>query len=314
MVVATLAIVEDPQPELYFAVKSNDDEEDVVDKAINNPDADILIVQPKPITSKLRTTIRHLHARAGRWSPFRGFGLFVIWCLCRAILVSILSFGASGPCIVRSIAKIASELVLSTLELAWVHIVISEPSTKPLYKRIPGPQSWVKIAPAVALRATASQVCFLLPAYLGTVLNVFRPDMNGALLMPSDDRSPHAGLAALAVLILSLALTVLIEVPATVTMVRVAASMLPDGDEAIVPFDRTFGGKVTPAAVGGSGKIGLLDAWKTFTWPSRVRLLKVLGKVFGMLMAVVVLFSLIVVAGLAVLPRGTFKEFLGDNR
>jgi len=314
MVVATLAIVEDPQPEHYSPINSNDEEGDDVTKAVNNPNADVLIVRPKPITSKLRTTIRHLRARAGRLSPFRGLGLFLIWGFCRAILVSILSFGASGPCIVRSIAQIASELALSTLELAWVHVVISEPSAKPLYKRIPGPRSWVKIAPAVALRATASQVCFLLPAYLGTVLNVFRPDGNGILLLPSHDRSPHAALAALAVIILSVALTFLIEIPAAVTMVRVAASMLPDDDEAIVPFDRTFGGKVEPAVVGGSGKIGLLDAWKTFTWPSRVRLLKVLGKVFGMLIAVVVLFSLIVGAQVAVLPRGALKEIFGDKR
>ena len=44
---------------------------------------------------------------------------------------------------------------------------------------------------------------------------------------------------------LMLALFVGLQIPATVTMVRVAASMLPEEDETIVSFDRTFGGKVT---------------------------------------------------------------------
>jgi hypothetical protein len=315
MVVAALTIIEDPQPQLYVSVNSHDDDDDDVNKATSDPDADVLVAQPKPITSKLRTAIRHLRARAGRWSRFRGLGLFLIWCICRTILVGILSFGASTQSILHAIAQIASDMALSTLELAWVHVVISEPSTKRLYKRIPGPRSWVKIAPAVALRATASQLCFLLPLYLGTVLHAFRPDKDAIILLPPEDRSPLAVLlAGLAVLVLSVTLTVLIEVPATVTMVRVAASMLPDDDEAIVPFDRTFGGKVTPAVTGGSGKIGLLDAWKTFTWPSRVRLLKVLGKVFGMVMVVVMLFSLILGAELAVLPGNALDKIVGNQQ
>ena len=187
------------------------------------------------------------------------------------------------------------------MELAWVHIVISEPSTKPLRKRIPGPSSWTKIAPAVALKATASQLCFLPPAYLGTLLHVFRMVKKSNILIPSEDVLLHPedqSLSAVfivlfAVIILSVTLTVLIEVPATVIMIRVAASMLPDDDTPIVPFDRTFSGKVTPAADGGSGKVGLLDAWKTFTWSSCVRLMKVLGKALGMTLAVAMLSSFI---------------------
>ncbi|RJE16779.1 hypothetical protein PHISCL_10884, partial [Aspergillus sclerotialis] len=48
---------------------------------------------------------------------------------------------------------------------------------------------------------------------------------------------------------LMVALFVLLQIPATVTLVRVAASMLPEEDETIVPFDRTFGGKTTPAII-----------------------------------------------------------------
>jgi hypothetical protein len=100
---------------------------------------------------------------------------------------------------------------------------------------------------------------------------------------------------SLIVLFLSFALFILLEIPATVTAVRVAASMLPEEYETIVPFDRSFGGKVTPAIVGGSGKIGMLEAWKTFTWPSRIRLLKLVVKVFAIILTVWLLFCMVLV-------------------
>jgi hypothetical protein len=95
-------------------------------------------------------------------------------------------------------------------------------------------------------------------------------------------------------------------------MVRVAASMLPGDDEPIVPFDRTFSGKTKSTVTGSSGRISLLDAWKTFTWPSCVRLLKVVGKIFAMEMAVLLLFCLIFATELVSLPHGFIDEILRD--
>lgn len=83
-----------------------------------------------------------------------------------------------------------------------------------------------------------------------------------------------------------LALFVGLQIPATVTMVRVAASMLPEEDETIVSFDRTFGGKTTPVIIGGQGKVGIVEAWRSFPRSSRIRLLKLLAKVVLIVMAV----------------------------
>lgn len=303
MVVLTLTIIEDPQPELYVPLNSNDDDDSDINKASNNISEDV--VPTKPVTSKLRNTIRHLRARAGRWSCFRGLGIFWIWCLCNAILVGILSFN-STKLFVNAAAQVASDLALATVSLAWVHIVISEPSTKPFYKRISGPRNWMRFAPAMALKATVSQLGSLLVAYLGIALHVLRPEAKGILLLPPKDGSPQAGfLAGFAVLALAVAWTILIEVPATVIAIRVAASMLPADDEVIVPFDRTFGGRVTSTDI---GRISLLDAWRSFTWPSYVRLLKVLGKTCAILMGVFVLFCLVFVAEVALLPRDVFDK------
>lgn len=91
-------------------------------------------------------------------------------------------------------------------------------------------------------------------------------------------------------------LFVLLQIPATVTLVRVAASMLPEEDETIVPFDRTFGGKTTPAIIGGQGKIGLVEAWRSFPWASRRRLLKLMLKVVLVFMATWFLATIFMVA------------------
>ena len=99
-----------------------------------------------------------------------------------------------------------------------------------------------------------------------------------------------------AIFIISLVLILLVLVPAKVMLVRVQASLLPDDQESIVPFDRSFGGKVIPEIVGGSGVIGVLDAWKTFGWNSRLRLIKAYAKVFAMQCALSLFFFAVIVA------------------
>ena len=107
---------------------------------------------------------------------------------------------------------------------------------------------------------------------------------------------------------LMLALFLLIQIPASVTLVRVAASMLPEEDETIVPFDRTFGGKTTPAIIGGQGKIGLVEAWRSFPWSSRMRLVKLMIKVALIVMACWILFTIVLVAEAHIM----FGDRLGD--
>ena len=81
--------------------------------------------------------------------------------------------------------------------------------------------------------------------------------------------------------------------------------MLPDEDESIVPFDRSFGGKVEPEDVGGSGCVGMLDAWKTFDWAARIRLIKLYAKVFALQITTMFLFLGVLV--------GELKLVMGDD-
>lgn len=96
--------------------------------------------------------------------------------------------------------------------------------------------------------------------------------------------------------VLFLTLFVGIQIPALVTMVRVAASMLPEEDETIIEFDRTFQGRTTPEIIGGQGKIGIVEAWKSYPRNSRVRLLKLMAKVAAISAAAWLLFVMVLVA------------------
>ncbi|EKV06923.1 putative ubiquitin conjugating enzyme [Penicillium digitatum] len=272
MVISTLAAVEDTYPDIYVRIVPNPD----TIKPTDEEDLELVAATPpKPITSKLRTTVKHLRSRAGFWSRFRGMGMFVAYTAARGFLSSFIPVSSTSylsQCIIQSILSV----LLATWQMAWVHIVISEPSPKRFYQRIPSCKTWIKIAPAAALQDVLTAAAFFIPMAIA--------NFAGLLDVVSDQEVPPlvALYRFMSVCVIPAILAFLISMPARVIFVRVAASMLPEEDETIVPFDRSFGGKVSPTITGGSGKIGLMDAWTTFDWAARVRFAKVVGKTFAM--------------------------------
>jgi hypothetical protein len=105
--------------------------------------------------------------------------------------------------------------------------------------------------------------------------------------------------------VLFIMLFVAITIPALVTMVRVAASMLPEEDETVVEFDRSFQGRTTPEILGGQGKIGIKEAWKSYPRASRVRLLRLMAKVAAI--------SAVVWAGFVVIMVVEVQLLLGKD-
>ena len=276
-VVATLAEVETPQNTLIIK------EEKAADGvAIPNEEAieaEVAIVKQKPITSKIRTTIRHLHARAGFAARWRGLSLFIVYALAHGLLSGFIAnmFGAfhypgmGSVFLVKSIGSVMATITLARFSTAWVHIVISEPSPKPWYRRVPNLQSWKNVWAPSAVVDITTRVAFALPALCAIGLG----------LNPDGIEGQHPGMVAFKVLVcvlLGLMAVVALVIPSTVALVRVQASMLPEEDESIVPFDRTFGGKVVPEILGGSGAIGFLDAWRTFDMAARARIIKLFFK------------------------------------
>lgn len=170
---------------------------------------------------------------------------------------------------------------------------------------------WKKVALPTAVFAVAEQLSFFIPYYIALLSGV-------AGSSPEDMRKytngKRAGMAfsGLGLGLFGLVLSICLVVPANVVLTRVQASLLSDTEETIVPFDRSFGGKVVPEIVGGSGAIGMLDAWKTFDMQSRIRLIKAYVKVF--VLQFLVTFVLVVIVVLQfVLLAGNAKEVPADG-
>lgn len=262
----------------------------------NPVDPDVLLLKKAPITSSLRGTVQHLRAKAGFKSRFRGFTIFLVWAMSRGIIGGIITNipGLRNP-FGAMIAHVLAEVCLSTFHLTWIWIVISDPSPLPWYKRLPPfRSSFPRIAPAVAVQALANQVATTLPVLLCGAWGPFRRFGDDYSVPIEKGDLAHAFGQSILLIGTMLALFLLLSIPATVTLTRVAASMLPDSDETIVPFDRSFGGKVTPAILGGQGKIGMLEAWRSFGWYQRRNLLRVVTKAFLLIFAVWMLFGMII--------------------
>ena len=87
--------------------------------------------------------------------------------------------------------------------------------------------------------------------------------------------------------------------------------MLPEEDESIVPFDRTFAGKVKPEILGGSGAVSMLDAWRSFDRSARIRLMKLYFKVFIVSIFTTIMFVMVVIGELRLTMGDEFKGMVG---
>ncbi|CAL5868647.1 uncharacterized protein PFLUO_LOCUS2874 [Penicillium psychrofluorescens] len=157
--------------------------------------------------------------------------------------------------------------------------------------------NWPKIAPAAAVYNILTLATFSLPT---AAVNL----ANWTVTSVSADSGYKQALGSLVVNILPAICSLLISVPARGIFTRVAASMLPEEDGPIVPFDRFFGGKVKPETTGGSGRLGLMDAWTTFKWAARFRYVKTILKSLAIEVALGVVGILLVMGELALIaPR-----------
>lgn len=254
---------------------------------------ELLIIKSKPITSNIRATMRHLRAQAGRWSRFRGLALALIYRKLHQLLFLVLSQLSFGL-LTYTLAHVATNVALCGLDMAWTHIVISAPSTQPWWHRIPSLDRVKVIIVPTAICAVAELACIFVPSQLFQAFGLMPYMLDPSLLQGASQQVRRAVITKASVVLLSaLATGFLVLIPATITLRRVQASMLPDEDEAIVPFDRTFGGKVQPVVAGGSGAVSMLDAWKTFDWAARLRYLKLQAKIVALVVATTVMFALV---------------------
>ena len=320
-VVAALTMIETPTAAAYTTASESDnadvdapllsEEQKSEKQKMQALEADLFLVKQTPVTAKLRTAVKHLTAVAGPFARFRGLQIAILYSFAQAFIVNV--FAGPPGTIFRPLVSVLTSIVLCRLQMTWTHTVISMPSEKSWWRRFPSYKAAKNIILPTAVWAIARQVCIYIPAVLfSVVFNTFkRPEMHGG---NPQDVQKVALVQMLGVSAVCIAAVVLILVPAEVTLKRVQASMLPEEDEAIVPFDRTFAGKVTPTVLGGTGAVSMLEAWKSFDKASRIRLLKLYMKLFAIQTATTVMFFMIFVAELRLILGGDFEKMVNVAR
>ncbi|KAL2796697.1 hypothetical protein BJX66DRAFT_128417 [Aspergillus keveii] len=283
-VIAALAAVEVSDSHAYIRL----DSETPADNSLED--------DSKPITSGLRSAVRHLRARGGGsiWCTFRAFRMFLSYTGFTMIIGFVFgAFGATAipidSVITSMLSQFVSHMLSATWQMAWVHLVIADKSPRSSYRRKLGLQHWPRIAPAAALYSGVTCLALSVPAYaarLAAMTFLDTGEYNRGIL-----NFILAGVLPALVLFF-------VTLPAKAVFIRVAASMLPEEDEPIVPFDRAFGGKVRA-----TGQLSLVNAWTTFDWPARKRYFMVALKALGIEIALGVMGVLLVFGELAVVIR-----------
>jgi len=287
-VVATLAMVETPSAAITVSAArseegSKDDKESLLETGPT-----ITLVHQMPITSSIRGTLRHLVSLAGGWARVRGIRSLYIYNLFFSITTGVISslFPKFPGSLV--IVAAASGAATANFHAAWTHKVISMPTTLSMFQRIPARSEWKVLAPAAAVAAAMPYVSLYIMSGFAVLLGLDRINPERVQLYSGADFCWLLSRFAI-MFVLALSCTLFICLPAMVTQIRVEASILPEEQDTIVPFDRTFNGKVVAKILGGTGSIGFMDAWRSFNWEARIRLIKVYVKAFfiitGMLVA-----------------------------
>lgn len=280
---------------------------------LQEAEVEATMVKGKPITSKIRTTIRYLVERAGWLSRWRGLSVFVVYAIAHSLTKSVLAFplmivSFGQPLIAHSLASLIASVALVPVSTTWVHIVISEPSPKRWWQRIPPMSTWKHVWVATVIVDVVTRLSFLIPLGCATLLG----------LLNQDATSQHPALFLFKLAIcgaLGLITLVSLVVPSIVVLVRMQASLLPEEHESIVPFDRTYGGKVVPQILGGTGAISFTDAWKTFGMAARWRIVKLFFKFIAIEVVLHVVFGLLLAGNIvAMIGVDNIRKALEERR
>ncbi|KAH6717419.1 hypothetical protein DL95DRAFT_388792 [Leptodontidium sp. 2 PMI_412] len=301
--IPTLVMIESPQDSISFEPLATEDPDSTINKDPEQP--------PKPqlITSSFRRTLRHLGGFSAR---FRGFGIFIVNALAVQWIAGVLSVIPIINLLPRGFSNAVALVLCAQLSLTWTHIVISQPSPRTWFRRLAPVKMWKKVAIPTAVFALAEQLAVYIPIYMSILAGLVDKDAKQIVDLTPNQKTAMT-FKAIGILIFGLVFAFLIVIPANVTLTRVQASLLEDTEETIVPFDRSFGGKVIPEIVGGSGMIGMLDAWKTFDWASRIRLIKTYLKVVGMQMAVTFLFTMCLISQLFIIAGNDWSKLVPED-
>ena len=276
-------------------------------------DIEVTVIDHKPITAKITTTMSHLK-RVGGWrARWRGVGLAGLYHFLHGIATNFLA-GFLGLGIVgEALCYIFVSLGLARLHMAWTHKMISFPYSGPFYRRLPARKECKALLLPTLVYAAAQQATLILPIAVAFALGVAQPrgeHFKHAMNHEDCSKMVSLGLRFLAVPATYIFVGLAVLLPASVTLTRIEATLLPEGEETIVPFDKAAMMGDVDLTVRGGCKALFVQAWRSFDKASRWRLVKLYAKMILAQVAVAFVALHLIVAELYLMGGERIAIFL----
>jgi hypothetical protein len=258
-------------------------------------------VPSKPVTRKLRTTFQHLKAVGGFRARFRGARYAAFYQVALLFFTAIfnLIFSVFGP-LGMWMASTTAAILSCNIHAAWTHATIAAPSEKRFFQRFLSRAEATKlILPTLRLHMTIGVMHASVVGSTYVAVAVFQ-----------NSKAPHWVSANLAFLpIASGILTaLLLVIPSYIALIRTEASIMPEDMKAIVPFDRTFAGRLVEDASTCPRRFfksfTVRGAWSQFSRDTYKRVLKMQVKFFWIMLGLTTLFGGIFAAEAYVISGG----------
>jgi hypothetical protein len=278
-----LAIVEDEKPPVYEPLAVEPLANDDMPKPAATRSA-VIAGHGRPVTSSFRATWSLLRSTGGFRALFRGLPCFIVQGLVTGLVNGIIYTMVPYSFV---LANLISALICVQLNTAWVHIVITPASRQSFWSRLPPFKSTFSATwrPTLIFWA-ASQIVSL--GSVGIMFLLGREQ--------DTDVSEVQGLGSVAgILLVAIILQVAVQIPAYVVLVRVQASLLPVDADTIIPFDRSFNGRIEPVVVGGLGYATVRDAWSSFSKSAWRRIVMLSVKIVAISFAVMFVMACVII-------------------
>jgi len=269
----------------------------------------------RSITASLRRTIAHLYRVGGVPTLCRGIavhvcsdiGMIVVampaYVLYKKAFDDDLGLDLSterdigqelGHVAWETAVTIFAGVVFASMNTAWVHIVISQPTLRIWWRRLP--------PYLTTLRATFVPMVY--QSVSGILVNQFTPIVLkhvlglGAKRITTDGTFSSRNILLTLIWLFVSILNWLACVPVNVAVTRIQASLLPEEEETIVPFDRSFGTNgsngLRPGLLAESrGALSFREAWRSVTWSEMRRLFIFSAKILAVQVCVNGMFWLV---------------------
>lgn len=287
-VMASLAMIESPtrtaiiesKPPAYSEEPDAPLEKEPLMVAEPDADVEVTVIEHKPITAKIRTTIGHLNRIGGFRARWRGLGLSILYHFVHGmignLLAAFIGFGLIGEALVYVFVSVG----LARLHMAWTHAMISYPSSKSWFRRVPARKDCKALLLPAFVYAAAQQATIILPIGVALAVGLPRPQdaHDKAAMQGNCNEMAIMALKFLAVPVTYLLVALAVLLPASVTLTRIEAALLPEGEETIVNFDKAAMMGEIDVNVRGGCRALFVQAWRSFDRSSRGRILKLYAK------------------------------------